>query len=165
MSRAAPLLCSLCLLASVACEEPLVPAVADSSATVSDSSTVPIGGTVDIIDGFRYYYGVLVEGTLTYYTEFFDEPGDSAAPPVGGRVGVSLHVELRFRRINDYQGVTQKWHADGKSYEILDLRSDGTAMTHKIYQLWNVAGSVFVNIEFLVQRSGVRVHNIWMSYN
>jgi len=164
MSRAAPFLCSVCLLASLACEEPLVPVVADSPATVSDSTTVTLGGTVDIIDGIRYYYGVHVEGTLTYYTELFDKPEEPETPQVGGRVGVYLHVALRFRRINDYQGVTQNWHAGGKSYEILDLRSDGTAMTHRIYQLWDVANSAFVNIEFLVQRSGVRVHNIWISY-
>lgn len=164
MSRAAPFVVSAFLLASLACEETLSPVVVNSSATFSDSTTVIIGGTVDIIDGIRYYTGVHVEGTLTYYTEFFDEREESEARSAGGLVGVSLHVALRFRRINDYQGVTQKWHAGGKTYEILGLRGDGTAMTHKIYQLWGVEGNAFVNIEFLVQRSGVQVHNIWISY-
>lgn len=164
MSRTAPFLVSALLLTSLACEETLSPVLGDVPAPVSDSTTVALGGTVDIIDGIRYYKGVHVEGTLTYYTEFFDESQGSEILSRGGRVGVSLHVALRFRRINDYQGVTQNWHAGGKSYDILDLRDDGTAMTHKIYQLWGVANSVFVNMEFLVQRSDVRVHNIWISY-
>ena len=164
MFRTAPFLVSAFLLASLACEETLSPVVGDVPAPASDSTTVALGGTVDIIDGIRYYKDVHVEGTLTYCTEFFDEPQGSETRSWGGRVGVSLHVALRFRRINDYQGVTQNWHAGGKSYDILDLQDDGSAMTHKVYQLWGVANSVFVNIEFLVQRSDVRVHNIWTSY-
>lgn len=157
MSRAAPFLLSALLLALLACEETLLPMEGGPPPTASDSVTIPLGGYIDFTDGIRYYRDVHVEGTLTYHTTFFDEAGRS-------EVGVFLHVAMKFRRTNDYQGITQNWHAGGKSNNILRLGEDGTALTHKFYQLWGVANSVFVNMEFLIQQSDVRVHSIWVTY-
>ena len=104
-----------------------------------------------------------MNGKLTYFTTFFADL-DSAQIGPAQRVGVSLDLRLEFQRINDYQGVSQHWHAGGKSYDVLDLEEDGTAMTHKMYQLWGIPNIAFVNVEYLISRVDIRIHNIWVSY-
>ena len=163
MHRAASFLVSVFLTGAFACEEPLSPVIVQPAGESSDSLTIPLGGTVDISDGLRNYRNVHIEGTLTYHTNFFDGLERSGGSTGGGRVGVFLHVAVKFRR-EDPQGVSQNWHAGGKSYEILDVREDGTAMTSKKYQVWGVEERTFVNMEFLIQRSDVRINCLWISY-
>lgn len=153
-----------CMVASFACEEPLDPIIAGKSLEHSDSLTFTFGGTVDIIDGIRYYRNVQVQGTLAYSTTFFDEASGIEEQIDSNTVGVSLFVTMWFKRSDDYQGVSQYWHAGGKSYELLSLAQDGTAMTHRRYLLGGVENTAFVNIEYLIERSDVLIHNIWISY-
>jgi hypothetical protein len=164
MWRVVILLASVVLVAVLGCEESITPIIVEPSRTVTDSAVVPLGGSVDITDGIRNFRSVHVVGTLTYYTTFFDDLARSEEGSSKGRVGVFLHVQFQFQRINDYQGVSQNWHAGGKSYDVLDLREDGSALVHKQYQLWGITNIAFVNVEFLILRSDVRIHNIWISY-
>lgn len=150
--------------AATSCNESIPSVFINDPVRSSDTTTVPLGGTVDITDGIRYFRNVQVYGTLTYHTNFFDDLERAQEVVNGGRVGVFLSVQLWFKRLDDYQGVSQNWHAGGKSYEVLELQPDGTAMTYRQYQLWGVEGTAFVNTEFLIQRSDVRLHSIWISY-
>jgi hypothetical protein len=150
--------------AAISCEDPTFPVVVETPVIDRDTTTIRLGGTVDITDGIRKFKNVHVYGTLTYHTEFFDDLARASERTSAGRIGVFLNPQLQFKRVDDYQGVSQSWHAGGKSYDILPLQENGTAMTHKKYQLWGIPNIAFVNIEFLIQRSGVLVHNIWVSY-
>ncbi len=164
MFRRAIALLSILVVGSFGCEEVVTPLRLDGGQEIPDSTTVPVGGSVDIIDGTRYYRNVHVVGRLTYHTDLVDELARSQGGTLG-RIGVSLNLQLTFQRIDDYQGVSQYWHAGGKSYDLLELAEDGTAMIHKRYQLFGVTGLIaFVNVEYHISRVDVWVHSIWVSY-
>jgi hypothetical protein len=164
MERAMGFLGTAFLIALLGCEEPLPPVIEGVAPQFSDSTTVPLGGTVDLKDGIRQYRGVQIRGTLTFYLNFFDVPADIHKGMAGGQVGVYINVQMEFQRINDYQGVTQRWHAGGKSYDLVPLQNDGTALLQKRYEMGDTVDKTYVNIEFLILRPVVRVHNLWISY-
>ena len=163
MFRKVIALAGMFLLGSAGCDEVVTPIVVHNPAESVDGTTIVVGGNVDITDGTRRFRDVHVNGTLTYFTIFVADLARAQDEPAE-RIGVSLDLRLEFQRINDYQGVSQYWHAGGKSYDVLDLEEDGTAMTHKMYQLWGISNIAFVNVEYRISRVDIRVHNIWVSY-
>jgi hypothetical protein len=164
MYRAIRIVAAVCVLGPLACEDPITPVISPPPVLPSDSLTFGFGGLVDIHSGIRYYRNVHVEGTLTYFLTFSDTSNTTGELTSPRTVGVFLFAKMSFRRDHDYQGVSQDWHAGGKSYEDLPIADDGRAMTLRLYQLMGIENTAFINIEFLVQNSKVYINSIWVTY-
>lgn len=154
------------VLTALGCDDPATPTGVEQIVAALDTTVVPFYGNVDIIAGTRKFGNVRVIGIL-HYELSWEDPADTLGKGFAGlsRLHVFIHTDMKFVRSADYQGISQKWRAGGKSGDVVDLAGGEATELTKLYKIWAIPNEAYIAMRFRVTPGGVRVTGLWITYD